>query len=158
MYHQYHSMWPRASFNSHSSQNSHLSFIVLWCKKDPVIVYLQPVNHWWIKEDMSTEREEPPPTIDIKTRQRRLKFIFPPFPQSSSQSCLRGDRCPGNILLIYAAANGVWFMSAVLWTCCLHLSSCQIASQKRIDRLEESFQNADCFVGAYFARCSFILV
>lgn len=77
----------------------------------------------------------------IKTRNQKPKIHFPPlFPQSSSQSCLRGDRCPGDIVLIHAAANRVWFMSAGLWTCCMCLSSCQTSSQERIEGFENQFK------------------
>lgn len=46
---------------------------------------------------------------------------FFPLTQFPSQLCLRGNRCPGTIVLIYAAASRAWCMLAVPWTGCAQL-------------------------------------
>lgn len=68
---------------------------------------LQAVDHGWIKEGMGGEREELAPHCSASWGDRdealKAEIPFPTFSQSSSQSCLRGDRCTGNAVLTYAA-------------------------------------------------------
>ena len=117
-------------------------------KKEPVLVYLQAVDQWWIKEDMGGEREEfaPHRLTSWGYRDEALKAEIPFFPvsQSSSQSCLRGDRCSGNTVLIYAAAYGAWFMSAVLWTTRRALALLPNLLTKA-KQFAKSIRNADVF-------------
>lgn len=80
--------WVPPSFQNqhHSSATPARTHTLAFCpvqQKEPVLVYLQAVKHWWIKEDMGREREEFHPLLsawlvgDIETRHWKLKFIFP---------------------------------------------------------------------------------